>query len=225
MKQWWYGFDRTSTYFIFIESCRKKKYDMNKELNVHHIIPKHWFDNGNLEELGYCESIENKIILSVEDHIKAHELLYEAYRRPQDRGAVLLLQGDKIESRKLWRRLGAEKVHEILQEEKKIFWDPEFQKEMAQRSLAREDALEIRSKGGKKGGKTTNKGKAIKLEDRYLFYFEKQPVFCVFNCETGGEVLEILHSYKQTSLKRATQLLNRTRKTLNGWSCEKLLEE
>lgn len=94
---------------------------------------------------------------------------------------------------------------------------------MAARSMARPDAREIRSKGGKKGGTTRNLDRAIKQDDCYLFSFKGQEVLCIFNCRTGGQVLEQLHLYKQTPLKRVTPLLNGSRSTLYGWSCVKLL--
>lgn len=75
-------------------------------------------------------------------------------------------------------------------------------------------------RGGKVGGRNRNLNRAITKNDRYLFLFENKPVLCVFNCETGGDVLKILHSFKQTKLQRVSQLLKGERKTLNGWSCE-----
>jgi hypothetical protein len=192
-------------------------------MHVHHIIPKHWFNHDSQAEKLYCESEENLIYLSLADHIKAHELLYEIYKRPQDKGAVLMLQGDKKESRLIWRQLGAKAVNEKLKNEGSNFWNSEFQTEMASRSLARPDAKEIRSKGGQQGGRIRNLNRAIKANDRYLFYYNNEPVLCIFNCETGGDVLKTLHEFKKTPLQRATPLLNGSRKTLNGWSCEKLV--
>ena len=188
---------------------------------MHHIIPKHRFRDLP-EEIAYCNSKENLIHLSLVNHVKAHELLYELYNLFADKAAVLMLQGNKVESRRIWRQLGAEAVHKKLKADKANFWNLEFQKEMGKRSLARPDALEIRSKGGRKGGRVRNLDRAIGKNDRYVFFFEKVAVMCIFNCQTGGDVLLELNKFKQTSLKRTSPLLNGSRKTLNGWSCEKL---
>lgn len=219
--QWWYLFERNNNYFSFIDSCRGKIYT-NGEVHKHHIIPKYWFREKTTEEIQYCDSEENLISLSREDHIKAHELLYEIYKNPQDRAAVYMLQGKKEESLRLWRQLGADTIHNILKNEGITFWDSDFQKEMAKRSMARPDALEIRSKGGKVGGRNRNLNRVITKNDRYLFCYNDEPVLCILNCETGGDILECLHSYKETPLQRVSQLLNGTRKRLNGWSCTKL---
>lgn len=160
-------------------------------------------------------------MLSVEHHIKAHELLYEIYKNPTDLAAVQMLKGYKTESRRLWRQAGARAVNEIERAKGSTVFNNEFQKEMARRSLARPDALEIRSKGGRIGGKTRNKGIAIQKTDRYVFSYNNTPALCILNCETGGDVLEMLHTFKKTPLERATPLLNGSRKTLYGWSCEK----
>jgi hypothetical protein len=101
-------------------------------------------------------------------------------------------------------------------------WDPEFQKAQALKSMQKEDALVTRRQGGKKGGRQRNLNVAITKQDRYCFCFEKQPFLCIFNCETGGDVLKQLQMAKPTGLSRATLLLNGKRKSLYGWSCEKI---
>ena len=219
--QWWYLFDRKNDYFKFIEECRLKKYG-DEELHTHHIIPKYRFDQTNPEEMAYCEASENLIRLSVADHVRAHALLFEIYGDPRDKAAVLMLQGDKAASRKIWRQQGAKAVHQKLSAEGSNFWNSSFQQELGARSLARPDALEIRSKGGQIGGKNRQKGRVIRTADRYVFSYDGVPVLCIINCETGGEVLEVLNSFKQTKLTRATPLLNGTRQSLHSWSCEKL---
>jgi hypothetical protein len=62
----------------------------------------------------------------------------------------------------------------------------------------------------------------MKKEDRFAFCFEGQPVLCVFNCETGTDVLEILNQYKLTPLERVSPLLTGKRKNAYGWSCKKI---
>jgi hypothetical protein len=220
--EWWYLLDRNNRYFGHINECRNKDYSQSGEVHIHHIIPKAWFRTRNAEELAYMDSQENLIPLSVTDHVRAHELLYEIYKNPGDLAAVQMLKGDKVESRRIWRRAGAYASHAAQKANGSTFYDSEFQREMAYRSLARPDALQIRSEGGTVGGRNRNKGRAIKKEDRYIFYYKNVEVFCILNCETGGDVLEILNLYKATPLQRATPLLNGSRKSLHGWSCEKL---
>lgn len=188
---------------------------------MHHIVPKHWIGN-NLNEQAFCNSSDNLIYLTLEEHIKAHQILFNLYGKAADNAAVKMLEGDKAESRRLWRIEGSKAVHKKLKEEGRSFWDPECQKMLADRSMSRPDALQIRSEGGKKGGRTRNLNRAISKSDRYLFLFNNEPVLCCFNCETGGDVLTQLHAFKKTNLVRASQLLNGSRKSLYGWSCKKL---
>lgn len=100
---WWFTFDRANKYFTFIASCRTKDYSNASELHKHHILPKSWFRGKSKEELLYRDSPENIIVLSyashtgggcpqVEDHVKAHELLYEIYKNPTDLAAVQMLK-------------------------------------------------------------------------------------------------------------------------------------
>lgn len=149
MQKWWLYLDKNNCYFKFIEDCHKKIYKESEIIHKHHIIPKHRFKTEDTEALAYCESEENLISLSLEDHKKAHELLYEVYKNEQDKGAYLMLSGQDEESIHVWRTLGAKSVHKKLKSENSNFWNSDFQIEMAVRSLARPDALKIRSEGGK----------------------------------------------------------------------------
>lgn len=167
-------------------------------------------------------STENLVTLSVEDHILAHELLYELYENPKDQGADLILKSQATEAATIWKQEGAKASHQAQKTSGKQFWDKDFQKEMARRSMAREDALEIRSKGGKIGGKTTKMNVAIQPHHRYVFSFQNIPVVCVMNCSIGTQVLEVLKQFKETPLARVTQLLKKERKSLYGWSCDRL---
>ena len=86
--------DQTNEYFSFIEKLKAVSPKVEKvtsknrsriynstalEIHEHHIIPRHWFSN-TPEHIAYCESNENKIFLTLADHIKAHELLYILYK-------------------------------------------------------------------------------------------------------------------------------------------------
>lgn len=219
----WKNLDKNNKYFEFIAECKNKKYPENTMMHLHHVIPQYVFGkNPSKENKAYMDSPQNIVILSVEDHTKAHELLYEIYGNEQDRGAVLMLSGYEQESRAIWRKLGAVTVNALMKEQKKTFWDPVYQKEMAARSMARKDAREIRSRAGKVGGTQRQRGRAICLEDRYLFCFNKEPVLCIFNCDLGSQVLEELNKYHKTPLTRVSPLLNGTRASLYSWSCTKI---
>jgi hypothetical protein len=93
-------------YFRFIEECRGKVYPVGTELHTHHIIPKHML-GASVIEMRFRDSLENLIKLSVLDHVHAHQLLYNVYRRELDLAAVSMLQGDKKASRRIWRQQGA----------------------------------------------------------------------------------------------------------------------
>lgn len=218
----WRTLDRNNKYFEFITQCKNKKYPETTPTHLHHVIPQYAFgQDPSKEDKAYMDSSTNIVILSVEDHTKAHELLYEIYGNAQDRGAVLMLSGYEQESRAIWRKLGAVKVNELMKDQQKTFWDPVFQKKMAARSMARVDAIEIRSKAGKVGGTNRQRGRAIGLEDRYLFCLNDQPMLCIFNCDSGTQVLEELNKCHKTPLQRVSPLLNGTRASLHGWSCKK----
>lgn len=153
-KEFWQMLDRNNEYFHFIESCKGKNYNVDATLHVHHIIPKYVL-NKTPEGRAYLNRSENLIILSDQDHLKAHELLYEVYGNKSDQGACLLLKGSMVESRAVWRLLGTQAMNAIQKANGTTVFDREWQKEMATRSMARLDAREIRSKGGKLGGTTS----------------------------------------------------------------------
>lgn len=71
-------------------------------------------------------------------------------------------------------------------------------------------------------GLLRNLDRVIKQEDRYIFKYNGNNALCILNCRTGGQVLAQLNLYKQTPLKRVTQLLKGERKNLHGWSCIQL---
>lgn len=54
----------------FLNQCSKKAYPKEEVLHKHHIIPRH---------LGGDNQKENIILLSVQDHAKAHLLLAECF--------------------------------------------------------------------------------------------------------------------------------------------------
>ena len=209
--------------------CSKKEYPIDVEKHVHHIIPQYIFNSklATDEDKAFMSSPENLIVLSRDDHIKAHELLYEVYGNRQDQGGVNCLKGLTRESKKIWASLGAAASHEVQKNKGVNFWNKDYQRTMARRSMERSDALQIRSEGGKKGGRNKSIDIAINANQRFVFSFKNEEVLCIMNCETGGDVTEQLKMYENctgqiTKLDRATALLKRTRLTDRGWSCEPL---
>jgi hypothetical protein len=230
----WNTLDKNNEYFQFIQDSANKKYPQGTKTHLHHVIPLYVFGkNASKEAQAFMNSPQNIIILSVEDHVKAHELLYKIYKNKQDKGASLrspvglrtavMLNGYEQESRLIWRTLGAKAVNQLMKEQKKTFWDPEFQVTMAARSMAREDAIEIRSKAGQIGGTNRQAGRAIKTGDRYLFDYDNQAVLCIINCNSGTQVLEELNKYKKTPLQRVSPLLNGSKASLHKWSCKRVV--
>jgi hypothetical protein len=209
--------DPSNPYFKFLINI--ESYPLGINTHVHHIIPKYLFKN----EYDYVYNSDfNLIVLSLEDHIKAHELLFQLYKDEKDRGAVLLLKGNRTEAVKIWKQAGARVTNAKMRLERKTMFDTVWQAEMAQRSLARPDALEIRSRGGTLGGRNRNIGRAVCSKDRYVFLRDGEEYMCTFNCSTGGDVLRELNKAVPTKLQRVTPLLNGSRKNLHGWSCKKL---
>lgn len=214
--------DKENQYFKFIDECRNKQYPEGTVIHYHHIIPKHWFNDESPFQKDYRDSQENLIRLSFEDHIEAHRLLYELYQRPQDLSSYYLLKGNIPEAISEYRRAGALVTNALMKEKGKTFWDPLFQKEMAKRSIEKMGAIAARSASGKIGGRKRNLNRILTKNDKFLFYFEGEPVLCTFNCETGSDILKILQQYKKTPILRVSPLITGARKTAYGWSCEKI---
>jgi hypothetical protein len=73
----------------------------------------------------------------------------------------------------------------------------------------------------------TNLNIAIIPSERYLFFFNKEPVLCIFNCETGGDVVKVLNQFEfqlfgEIKIARVTALLKGERKIAYNWSCKKI---
>jgi hypothetical protein len=219
---WLLNEDHNNPYFTFLNDVSVKEYPPGTRTHIHHIIPKHLFKRSAEE---FFNSSFNLIVLSIEDHKKAHQILFDLYGDQKDYGAILLLQGSMNDAVRVWRQAGARATNELMRSQQRTVFNQEFQIEMGRRSLSRPDALETRSRGGRLGGRNRNIGRAIRPEDRYLFYRNGPEFLCIFNCSTGGDVLKELNKAVPTNLQRATQLLNGSRKNLNGWSCKKLNTE
>lgn len=216
--------NRDNQYFNFIKECKSLTYSPGTPLHCHHIIPQYVFNNkrANQADHDFKDSQDNIVFLTLENHLKAHALLFEIYGNRQDQGAITMMRGLSEESLTIWRQLGAYASHKVQKESKKSFWNVEQQKENARKSMSRPDALQTRSKGGKKGGRIKSLDVVISKDQGYLFYFEGFPLICILNCETGGDVLNELNKIKPTNMIRVSPLLTGKRKYAYGWSCQRI---
>ena len=246
-KQWFLVFkneDKDNEYFTFIQNCQNKEYTVDKdnpltELHIHHIIPKYLLQDTD-EERDFCNSKENLIELSIEDHILAHKILAKLYPNPQNEGAVQLLENAMDFAKKSLKQAGAYASHDVQRAKQIGFFNPDLADEIAlkgsQASLARPDAIELRKEAGKVGGKLARACSVVRPEDKYLWYYngarkgsgtqitEKgEPVCCTFNCSLGSEIVEILNSIYSSNLEKITPVIQGERKSTYGWSCEKII--
>lgn len=223
-KEFWFQHfqnEYNQCYFEFIESCKNKNYSETTQMHTHHIIPKYLLKS-TPEESYFCDSKQNLILLSIEDHLTAHEIFANLYPDYRNQGAIDLLKGQCNEASKKWKQAGAYASHEEQRKNQTGFWDVQKQTDRARRSMLRPDALEIRSEGGKKGGRQRWLNKAITESDRYVWSYKGEPVVCTINCQTGGDIVTELQKVIPTPLKRVTPLLNGTRSTSYSWSCKKI---
>jgi hypothetical protein len=106
---WLLNEDPTNPYFTFLNSV--KEYPPGTRTHIHHIIPKHLFKRSAED---FFNSFFNLIVLSLEDHKKAHQILFDLYGNQKDYGAVLLLQGSMSDAIIVWRQAGARATNELM---------------------------------------------------------------------------------------------------------------
>jgi len=210
-------------YEDFVQKCRQKVYPFHVRLYKHYILPRYVIKKRpKLKKL--IDDPRNIIYVSFEDHKQLHKLRSEQYKKKARGDKIAFLKMDQ-QTEEAWleiRHAGAEATHQILKDRKANFWDLEFQKEMAKRSLNKSMSRQIRSHGGKKGGKKRQQNPIIKALEKFCFSYQGEQKLCVFNCTTGGEVLEQLQLCIRTPLKRVSPLLTGRRKSLYKWSCKKI---
>jgi len=138
-----------------------------------------------------------------------------------DKLAFTRMKGMGEEGMRAFQQAGGQAVNRLLKQEGRVMHDPNFQKEMAARSRARPDALEIRSSAGKKGSRVRHRNVTVRQEDRYLWYFKNEPFLCTFGFDNAGDLLKELDKAKETPLLRVSPWIKGTKRSLYGWSCEK----
>ena len=183
-------------YFDFLQkNGKKKKNEVSGESHLHHIIPKYWFFE-NSTYLPFMNTEFNLIYLSRDDHAFAHFLLYKLAKDNRDLSAFYMLCFNKHEALKHYRIAGAKAAHLLLKKRNQSFWNSEIQKNNAKKSLSKINARVTRSLGGNKGRYQRNKNRIITKTTKLLFLFESQPFLCIFNCQTGGDIVSILNQAK-----------------------------
>lgn len=88
--------------------------------------------------------------------------------------------------------------------------------------------MKIRSLGGQKGGYRIQKDKILNSKNRFLFHHQSGIEVCVFNCQTGGDVLREIQkipidSVRLNKWKRISPLITKKRKIMYGWSCTPII--
>ena len=208
-------------YFAFIQSCRKKTYPPVTLINIHHALSK--FDGGSDDK-------DNLIELSYDDHLEAHTLYDLVYPSHNARITYKMMSGQTDDMRREVQRLGAYAAHEACRINQTGFFDPEQQRRNAAASMARPDALKIRSQAGKVGGVRAKENIAIRPDQKFLFSYMGQEVLCFLNCNLGTQVLRDLQQFEfsttgqVSNMKRGTDLLTGKRKMASNWTCREILK-
>lgn len=217
---------KRNKYFDFLEECREKVKYSSPEIpcQKHHIVPRHHYKSNNLSWDTF-DSPENLVVLTFDDHVKAHEIRFKVYGEFGDKLAFTQMKEMKEEGMKAFQQAGGQAVNRIFKKESRLMHDPVFQKEMAKKSMARLDARQIRSSAGKIGNRKRHQNVTVLLLDHYLWFFQNEPFLCTFGFDNGGDLLRELFKAKETRLQRVTPLIKGEKRSLHGWSCQKIIEE
>jgi hypothetical protein len=100
------------------------------------------------------------------------------------------------------KRQGAIAVHKLQKEKQSGFWCKATQEKL-------HTALSL--------------DKVFRAEDQYVWSYKGTPVFCTINCRLTSEVLNIIRMYDDRPMTSLGALVKGKRKTVNGWSVEKII--
>lgn len=219
---------KSNAYFDFIEECRKKTYPDGTRLWIHHIVPRFHYRNHQLDQSTFDEEI-NRVQLSYEDHVISHKIRFEVSQESGDQVAFLRMTGHEEEGFEegfiAMLRAGQQAMVAGLRREGRMFFNPEWQREMANRSMARPDALETRSQGGRTARALQNRGRVINKNDRYEWSWKGKTFMCTFDFDQTSELLKVLTTVQESRIKRISPLLNGSRKVASGWSVQKIVDK
>lgn len=201
---WFREMNRDNLYFQHIENCRKKGYAPTEKTQEHHIIPRHFingYKNVSISDKHFCESAENKIRLSVSDHILAHTLLYAIYGQFFDLCAVKMLNKQFTEVGQLIALMGAAASHKKQKELGIGFYDPIFLNKL-QRAKHWE--------------------KTVKCSDVYDWFFKGQYVVTITGQGMVCDIIQILNTYHPTKISRLSRLIKGEIQSSYEWTCKKI---
>lgn len=225
-SHWFRHLRKDNTYFRFIRLCRAvgaaRCRNHGQRVHVHHIIPKYLLRDTDAER-AYCDSAENLITLSPEDHRYAHVLFQYYYPDHRNLGAVALLTGSMSVAARAWKQAGAYASHRAQRKARGAVFSVSHQKMAAARSLARPNARASRRAGGLVGGRNRQANRVVTANDRYLWFYRGEPMLCTFNCVTGQDIVRDLVRAVPSTLARISPVLNGSRKQSHGWSCLRVL--
>nr|AWI68513.1 putative HNH homing endonuclease [Pediastrum duplex] len=205
------------------EARKKESGNVDEKLYSHHIVPRFHYKKYGLEN-ETLDLEENTVFLTFEEHIHAHALRFLVYKEYGDAVAVNRMSGLQEEGFLAMQQAGGQAVNVKLKAEKRCMHSIDFQREMAQRSIAKPDAKETRSKGGKLGARKAHQNKTVRIEDRFEWSYKGTPLLCTFNFDNAGDIVRELYKVKQTKLSRISSLIKGSRKTGYGWSCKKITD-
>lgn len=209
--------DENKRYFSFLENCGP--YLDNIPLQKHHIIPKYCFkDTPSL----FMETSANLVLLSKEDHTKAHQILFEIYGDQRDLGAVCMLseRTETEEGLRIFHQQGAVTVHKLLKKEERNFWSKDWQEEMLAQKKADSNILAIQ-------GKSVSKrwdGRIISEEDQIVWSFllrMGEETLCSLWCSLGKDIdieLQKIHPSKT----EVSKILSGKNKSSGGWTLKRV---
>lgn len=215
----------SNKYLDFIQECREifqtYSQEKQKKCHTHHIVPRHHYKAHQLDPQTFDLS-NNTVKLTFDDHVIAHELRYKVYGEYGDLAAVKYMQALSEQGMRAMQQAGGQAVNVKLKKEGRLMHDPQWQKEMAKRSMEKDNAKQTRSEGGKKGGRKRHENRILRVEDRYEWSVDDKPFLCTFNFNFGSDLLNDLQAARPTNLQRVSPLITGQRKKLYGWSCKKI---
>lgn len=201
-------------YSKYIEKRKNTPRMAQQDYQRHHIVP---------VCIGGGNEAENLVYLSRFQHRFAHWLLKKACNHHLQIAYQMMRNGISDESYLETRRLAARISHPINRQNGVGVFNHDHQIAAAQASMRRPDALEIRRKGGRIGGKNAKRNIAIQPSQRFCFSFHNQERVCIFGCDLGSTVVQILNTIEpNTGLTRVSPLLLGKRRSAYGWTCQEI---
>lgn len=117
------GLNEYDAYIKLMQEKRNNSQGIESRMEKHHILPR--FEGGD-------NSNQNRILLTVKEHVIAHWIRYKSLNKTQDLAAYLFRIGDTNEALKL-RDKNVKAAREKDRESKLGFFDSKFQTKMGQR--------------------------------------------------------------------------------------------